>query len=98
MSKEFDLFLKTFPEAGKAYLGLFKSVMDAPALDKKTKQLILVAVMASQNYIPGVRAHVPQALAAGATRAELAEAVLTILPVAGVNGVLEALPVVFEGE
>jgi len=94
MSSEFDLFMKSFPEAGKAYAGLFKAVMSRPLLDAKTKQLILIAAMTAQNYPPGVRAHLPQALAAGATREEVAEAVLTVLPVAGINGVIECLNVV----
>jgi len=96
MSQEFEQFLKTFPEAGKAYLGLFKAVMERPALDAKTKQLILISVMTAQGYAPGVRAHVPQAISAGATRDEIIEAVLTPLPVSGINGVLECLPVALE--
>jgi AhpD family alkylhydroperoxidase len=97
MSKEFDMFLENCPEAGKAYMELFKSVLKAPALDKKTKQLILIAVMAAQNYRPGVEAHVPQAVKAGATREEIVEAVLLTLPVAGINGLLESLPVIIDG-
>jgi AhpD family alkylhydroperoxidase len=96
MSDEFKKFLKEFPEPGKAYLELFKSVMAQTALDAKTKQLILIGVMTAQNYPQGVKAHIPQALAAGATREEIMEAVLTPLPVSGINGVLECLPVVLE--
>jgi alkylhydroperoxidase/carboxymuconolactone decarboxylase family protein YurZ len=91
MSKEFGDFLKSFPASGKAYLDLFKSVMDAPTLDAKTKQLILIGAMTAQNYPPGVAAHVPQALNAGAVREEILEAILTPLPVSGINGVIECL-------
>ena len=42
------------------------------------------------------RAHAEQALSAGATREEIIEAVLTPLPVAGINGVIECLPVVLD--
>ena len=91
MSDEFRKFLKTFPEPGKAYLKLFQSVVERPAIDVKTRQLMLIAVMTSQNYPPGVRAHVPQAMNAGATKEEVLEAVLTPLPVSGINGVLECL-------
>jgi len=94
VSKEFQLFLKSCPEVGKAYLDLFKAVMDRPALDTKTRQLILIAVMAAQNYPQGVKAHIPQAMAAGASRDEIAEAVLSVIPVAGINGVIECLPLV----
>lgn len=96
MSKEFQNFLKAFPDAGKAYLGLFQAVMDRPALDAKTRQLILIAVMTAQNYPPGVKAHVPQAVKAGATKEEILDAVLTPLPVSGINGVLECLSIVLE--
>jgi AhpD family alkylhydroperoxidase len=91
MSKEFKDFLTNFPDPGKAYLDLFKSVMDAPALDAKTKQLILIGAMTAQNYPPGVAAHVPQALKARANREEILEAILTLLPVSGINGVIECL-------
>lgn len=91
MSSEFERFLGSSPEVGKAYLDLFKSVMKTPALDKKTKQLILIAVMAAQNYRPGVAAHVPQAIKAGATREEVLEAVLLTIPVAGINGAVECI-------
>jgi len=96
MSREFEIFLERCPEAGKAYMELFKSVLKSPALDKKTKQLILIAVMAAQNYTPGVAAHVPQAIKAGASVDEITEAVLLTLPVAGINGVLESLPVLLD--
>lgn len=96
MSREFDIFLESCPEAGKAYLELFKSVMKGPALDARTKQLILIAVMTAQNYPPGVNAHVPHAVKAGASKEEIVEAVLTTLPVAGINGVLGCLPLVME--
>lgn len=96
MSKEFEMFLESCPEAGKAYLELFRSVMKGTALDARTKQLILIAVMTAQNYPPGVRAHASQAVKAGATKKEMVEAVLTTLPVAGINGVLECLPAVLE--
>jgi len=96
MSKEFEIFLKSCPDAGGAYLDLFKTVMKTPALTAKTKQLILIGAMTAQNYPSGVRAHVPQAVKAGATRDEIIEAVLTTLPVAGINGVLECLPAVIE--
>jgi len=96
MSIEFRNFLKSFPETGKAYTDLFGSIMKRPALDEKTRQLILIGVMTAQNYPPGVRAHAEQALSAGATREEIIEAVLTPLPVAGINGVIECLPVVLD--
>jgi len=91
VSKEFSLFLKTYPDAGKAYIKLFQSVVERPAIDVKTRQLMLIAVMTAQNYPPGVRAHVSQAVDAGATREEVLDAVLTPLPVSGINGVVECL-------
>jgi len=97
MSDEFNKFLENCPEVGAAYMDLFKSVMKAPALDKKTKQLILIAVMAVQGYRPGVEAHVPQAVKAGATREEIVEALVLTIPVAGINGVLDTLTAVLDG-
>ena len=96
MSKEFQDFLKTFPDAGKAYLRLFQAVMDRPALDAKTRQLILIALMTAQNYPQGVKAHIPQAVKAGATKEEILDDVLTPLPVSGINGILECLSAVLE--
>ena len=63
----------------------------ASALDAKTSALAYLAVLAALRLDSGVPFHVVVAKGAGATRAEVASAVLVGLPAAG-NAVTQCLP------
>jgi AhpD family alkylhydroperoxidase len=52
------------------------AVMNLPELPKSTKELIIVAIDAA-NCWPGISVHIRSALKAGATEAQVAEAILT---------------------
>lgn len=64
------------------------------AIDRKTKELIAIALNASVThmYLPGVRAHIRQALAFGATREEIME-VFQLVSVLGVHSLTVGLPI-----
>ncbi len=59
----------------EAFAAFSKSVFSAGALDVKTKQLIAVAAAHVTQCPYCIRGHTKQALRAGATRAELMEAI-----------------------
>jgi alkylhydroperoxidase/carboxymuconolactone decarboxylase family protein YurZ len=63
----------------------------ASALDQKTAALGYIAVLAALRLVSGIPFHVTRARSLGATREEVASAVLLGLPAAG-NGVTQALP------
>ncbi len=68
-----------------------KSLDEASALDKKTRALAYVAVLAALGLDTGIPFHVAQAKKAGASREEVISAVLLGLPAAG-NIVTRCLP------
>ena len=67
------------------------------ALDPKTKELIAIGLNASVThmYMPGVRAHIRQALKFGATRQEIME-VFQLVSVLGVHSLTVGLPIFVE--
>jgi alkylhydroperoxidase/carboxymuconolactone decarboxylase family protein YurZ len=87
-----DLFQEEAPEVAQAFAGLIQAIVARPALDAKTRQLIYIAMKASMGDEAAVRAHIPMAKAAGATRDEVVDAILMTLTVSGVRGVVSSLP------
>jgi alkylhydroperoxidase/carboxymuconolactone decarboxylase family protein YurZ len=67
------------------------------ALDAKTKELIAIGLNASVThmYMPGVRAHIRQALKFGATKDEIME-VFQLVAVLGVHSLTVGLPIFVE--
>jgi alkylhydroperoxidase/carboxymuconolactone decarboxylase family protein YurZ len=72
-------------------MGAVSGLDSACALEKKTEHLAYLAVLAALRLTDGVAFHVGLAKAAGATRKEIASAILVGLPAAG-NAVVHALP------
>lgn len=67
----------------------------ASKLNKKTGELVYIAVLAEVRLESGIPFHVKQARAFGATRKEVLGAVLVELPAIG-NGVLSSLPIALQ--
>ncbi len=67
----------------------------ANALDKKTKALAYLAVLAASGLVSGIPFHVQHAKSLGATREEVIGAVLVGLPAIG-HKVVQALPIALE--
>lgn len=91
VSEGFAAFLSQTPDHARSWLGAVEGLGAASALDDKTKALAYLAVLAALRLTDGVRFHVGLAKQAGATREEVASAVLIGLPAAG-NGVVNVLP------
>jgi len=87
-----DLFQKEAPEVAAAFNNLIMSLVASKGLDQKTKQLIYIAMKAAMGDDMAVKAHIPMAKAAGATRQEVVDAILMTLTVSGVRGVVHCLP------
>jgi AhpD family alkylhydroperoxidase len=91
-SNPMDLFQKEAPEVAAAFNGLIMSLVASKGLDQKTRQLIYIAMKAAMGDDLAVKAHVPMAKAAGATREEVVDAILMTLTVSGIRGVVHCLP------
>ena len=87
-----EVFKKEAPEVAEAFNGLINALVGSKGLDQKTKQLIYIAMKASVGDQMAVRAHVPMAKAAGATKEEVVDAILMTLTVSGIRGVVTCLP------
>ncbi|HVN73551.1 MAG TPA: carboxymuconolactone decarboxylase family protein [Methanoregula sp.] len=87
-----EVFRREAPEVAEAFNGLIMSLVASRGIDPKTKQLIYIAMKASIGDEAAVRAHVPMAVQAGATREEVVDAILMTLTVSGVRGVVSCLP------
>jgi AhpD family alkylhydroperoxidase len=87
-----DVFQREAPEVAAAFNGLIISLVASKGLDPKTKQLIYIAMKASMGDSMAVKAHVPMAKAAGATKEEVVDAILMTLTVSGIRGVVTCLP------
>jgi len=83
-----ELFQKEAPEVASAFNGLIMSLVATKGLDIKTKQLIYIAMKAAMGDDTAVRAHIPMAKAAGASREEVIDAILMTLTVSGIRGVV----------
>jgi alkylhydroperoxidase/carboxymuconolactone decarboxylase family protein YurZ len=84
----YDLLARDHPEVARACSGLYQAILGPAALDARTKQLIYIAVLGALRDAPAIRAQIPLALAAGATSAEIREALLVSVPAAGLANVL----------
>jgi alkylhydroperoxidase/carboxymuconolactone decarboxylase family protein YurZ len=92
-----DEFAKLDPDFMEAYLA-FRSVPQTKGpLEQKYKELILIAINAATTHLygPGVRRHIQNALRAGATKAEILEAI-QLTTVMGIHSCNLALPILVE--
>lgn len=91
-----ELFQQEAPEVSQAFNGLIQSVSNMSALEPKMKQLIYIAIRASQGETSAVAAHVPMAKKAGVTREELKEAIVMTTTVCGIKGIASCLAAALE--
>ncbi len=75
--------LRLVPKGADGYFLMRKGTIDCNQLDRKSAELMLIAVLAS-DYSPQAATHINAARAVGATDAEMAEAVLCAVPSAGI--------------
>jgi alkylhydroperoxidase/carboxymuconolactone decarboxylase family protein YurZ len=95
ISPAFEAFGRETPEHARAWMQATQALAAASALDDKTEHLAYLAVLAAVGALSGVPFHVALAKGAGASREEVASAVLVGLQPAG-HRVTAALPVALE--
>ena len=95
-SNPINIFQKEAPEVAKAFDGLIQSLVNSKGLDEKTKQLIYIAMKASQGDTTAIGFHVLMAKKLGATKEQIVDAILMTLTVSGIRGVVTCLPTAIE--
>lgn len=78
-------FGKRAPEQADAWYGFYRSVKAPGALDAKTKELIAVAAGCLMRCEHCVEAHAKDAIRAGATKEEVAEALMVASQIASAS-------------
>lgn len=73
VSKNMAKLRRDIPETSKAFTGLAQAASDDRVLDKKTKELIALALAVGSRCDACIGFHTKALLALGATRAEVAE-------------------------
>ena len=91
ISDSFAAFIKEAPEHQQAWMEMVMKLSKATVLDKKTSELVYIAVLATAGMESGIPFHVKMAKEAGATKEEVISAILTALPAVG-QKVIHCLP------
>lgn len=87
-----EIFNREAPEVAKAFDELIQAISNSEGLDAKIKQLIYIAIKASNGDHTALSFHIPMAKQLGATKAEVVDAILMTLTVSGITGVATCLP------
>lgn len=81
-----------FPDMLEAHRALQRAAAAGGPLDERTRELILLGAFTAARQEGGFKSHAQRALAAGATAAELRQAVaITMGNVTSIEGVADAL-------
>lgn len=75
--------LRLAPRGADGYFLMRRGTIDCNQLDRKSAELMLIAVLAS-DYSPMAATHIRAARAVGASDEEMAEAILCAVPAAGI--------------
>lgn len=92
-----DQLLELDPDFFEGYLAFSGAPWRSGPLDPKVKELIYIAVDASTTHLyePGLRQHIRNALACGATKEEIME-VLELTSAIGIHTCLLGVPVLMD--
>ena len=90
-SKHYQKLTKMFPEVLAAVENLGSTIREAGPIDKKTSELIQLAVAAAAQSTGSVHSHTRRAIQAGATEEEIYHALLLLVSTIGFPRVAAAL-------
>lgn len=89
-----EIWAKYNPKSLELYHETFMHIVEEQKkIDRKTKELIIIAIDAANLYETGLRVHFKAALKMGITPAEIFEALETAMIVNGVHVLAVALPI-----
>ena len=91
LPKQFTQFQKDFPEVFKAYEHLGAAISGAGPLDKKTVELLRLAIAIGAREEGGVHSHTRRAIENGATADEIRHTALLSITTIGFPNAMAAL-------
>ena len=83
LPKPYEAFMNKFSRVWEAYDQLGQSVHAEGPLDRKTRELIKLAIAVGARYEGAVHSHTRKALAAGVSPDEIYQVILLALPTMG---------------
>ena len=95
-TERWELLVKEYPQIAEHISNSILKMFELSTLDEKTTQLVYIAVMASLDYPPAMRYHVPMALDAGASRDEIIGAASIAAAAAGPKGFVNCFGTILE--
>lgn len=91
LPKPYQSFSENYPEVVEAYEKLGETVHQAGPLDEKMRSLIKLAIAAGAQKEGGVHSHTRKALDAGASKEEIRQCIVLMLPTLGMPSMMAAL-------
>ncbi len=83
LPKHFTKFVENYPEVWDAHQKLSESCAKHGPLDRRTRELIKVAISATANMETAVERHAVMAVQEGAEKQEVYQAILLLITTAG---------------
>ena len=83
LPKHFDKFVKKYPQVWQGHQKLTEACAKSGPLDRKTRELIKVAISAAANQETAVERHAVMAVQEGAKEREVYQAVLLLITTVG---------------
>src|SRR5215217_7575442 len=72
----FRAFVSKFPDLGRAHEGVARACVDAGPMDKKMCELVKIGISLGAGLESALKSHVRRAMEAGATEAEVEQAII----------------------
>lgn len=82
--KELRCVQERSPEYGQKLLTFVEDTIGSSRLDPKIRELIIIGLLAAENFESGFKFHVKEALNCGATEEEILGAILLTMPYCGI--------------
>ncbi len=86
-----QVLIKERPEVFNAFINLTKAIKENDIFSPKQRELIVIAAVTTNRSAFGVTMHTERAVAAGASKDEVLQAIICCLPVVGIASVNHAL-------
>ncbi len=83
LPEHFQNFVKEYPQVWEAHQRLSEACAEAGPLDRKTRELIKVAISGTANQVTALQRHAVMAIQAGATEQEIYQTILLLITTIG---------------
>ena len=83
LPEHFQNFVKEYPKVWEAHQRLSEACAEAGPLDRRTRELIKVAISGTANQVTALQRHAVMAIQAGATEEEIYQTVLLLITTTG---------------